>query len=227
MTTIDVFTSTLRDDPQKLSLLYDTLIEKNPELRHIWFILYKQKYPCAIMEAYESHYVKLFPAPVPFSLIHCVIDIGLQINYANALNTSDKFYTRHDEDGFLRPSVKECKQWTVFQVKMRRLAFRLFREMIDKGMTIQALGQEVKRICSADWTSETMDENAVIEFFSPLPADVIKKYYVIVNEEIVYDDNTTFLSHFETPDLIIDKKKFDFIDHDNDEKFRQLVLRLE
>lgn len=234
----NAFTTMMRDDPRKLDILYETKIGKNPALQNIWFILYKEKFPRQLMAAYESSYAAQFPAPTPFSEIHSVIDIGLGINYATAMNQGTTFYRVNDENSFLRPSPRHVTEWTVFQVKMRRLAFRLFRDMIgsSSSSSIHTLGQYVMAVTSAEWTSEKMDEEAVVAFFSPLPAtttnalvETIKKYYALVNQEIMFENETPFLSHFATPEqdrqLIIDRKKFEFINSDNDAFFRQQLTK--
>lgn len=258
-----------RGDIRNLDTLYQLMSDRVPLFSNIWFILYKNKFPREILCAFEFDYFSQYPSPPSstspsgYNSRFLLIDRTLNVNYttlkAPRIPVKD-FLSQKKRDGnklcdwlykenrfviLNNLLLNPLGEWTVFHLKMRRLAFLLLRSMIiDLREEYQAsITRYAERLFYLKTFTPTTHDD-IIEAFLPnelLGAfsndywrTLIKHLYEDVESSVDFSgtaDNSYFLDYYQTPvedqELRINEQKFAFMYDDSmKERFRERIHRI-
>lgn len=127
----------------------------------LWFESYKRLFPREIIAAYEFHHFSLFPVGKEANDKYGVVDMVLQINYSNikgfslsnggvkefltdpslvTMTLEEQLYPRQGEErkspygefALLNPPLETWREWLVFHLRMRQVAFHFLRWLIER-----------------------------------------------------------------------------------------------
>lgn len=127
----------------------------------LWFESYKRRFPREIVAAYEFHHFSLYPVGKEKSDRYGVIDMVLHINFSNikgfsvdnrgikefltdpslvATSLEEQLYPKQQQQkkknsfgefAVLNPPIHEWREWLVFHLRMRQLAFHFLLWLIE------------------------------------------------------------------------------------------------
>jgi hypothetical protein len=263
-----------RGDIRNLDTLYQLMSDRVPLFSNIWFILYKNKFPTEILCAFEFDYFSQYPCPSSttttttrlgsYNPQFLLIDQTLNINYSTLKAPREPvrvFISENKRDGnricdwlykenqfviLNNLLLNPIGEWTVFHVKMRRLAFLLLRSIIIEFQW-EEYRASITSYARNLFNLKTFTPNSredIVEAFLPdesfgnlLKDDWrcrIRHLYEDVESSMNFidvTDNSSFLEYYQTPgedqELRVNMEKFAFMYNDSlKERFRERIHRI-